>query len=188
MNDDAPLDGQSLDNYRDFLAYLARLQLDPRRQAKLDEEELVQETLLAAHAASDQLRAEEPAQVKAWLRQILPRVLANKLRDLRAQKRDAKLERSLNAALDDSSARLEALLAAEQSTPSEQVLRNERALLLEVAMRDLPGRQREVVALNHLHGWTMSAICGHLKLSPGAVAGLLNRGLKQLRDKLGPDS
>ena len=184
MNDGAPPDGQTPEHYYDFLRYLARLQLDPRLQSRVDPEDIVQQTLLDAHQGWERFRGQNEFQVKAWLRQILMRVLANALRDALADKRDVTREHSLDRALEDSSARLDAFLAAEQSTPGEQALRNERALQLEEALAGLPERQRQAVVLKHMHGWSLLAIAEHLGVSASAVAGLLVRGLRQLRDVL----
>src|SRR5947207_457499 len=145
MTDAATGDGQPLEDFCGFVAYLAKVQLDPRLAGTLHVDDIVQETLLKAHEAAGQFRGRERAQKKAWLRTILLRVMANALRDLRAAKRDLNRERSLDAALDDSSLRLEAFLAAEQSTPSERAQKNEAALKLEEALAELPERQREAL-------------------------------------------
>jgi RNA polymerase sigma-70 factor (ECF subfamily) len=93
-------------------------------------------------------------------------------------------ERSLEAALDESSSRLEAWLAAEQSSPSQRAERGEQVARLAEALAGLPEAQREALVLHHWQGWTLAQIAGHLGRSPAAVAGLLKRGLKQLRDLL----
>jgi RNA polymerase sigma-70 factor (ECF subfamily) len=173
MNDDAPRDGQPLEGFHEFLCYLAQVQIDPRLRRKLDAEGIVQETLLRAHRARDQLRGD----MKPWLRAIFMRVLLDEIAKV-------PLERSLDAAIADSSVRLKAFLDADGTTPSEQAMRNERALQLEAALAKLPDRQREAVVLKHIHGWSLADISTHLGVQPSAVAGLLHRGLTKLGELL----
>jgi RNA polymerase sigma-70 factor (ECF subfamily) len=178
-------DGErSPEDFRAYLEDLARLRLDPRLRSKLDPADVVQQTLLEACQAPEQFRGRSEGEQKAWLRRILLRNLANTVRDLGRQKRDVHRERSLNAALEDSSARLEALLAAEQSSPSERAARNEEVLRLEEAMAALPEGQRAAVVLRHFHGWPLGEISRQLGRSPAAVAGLLHRGLTRLYELL----
>ena len=170
-----------LERFRAYLRLLARLQLDPRLRGKLDPSDIVQQTLVRAVQALDGFRGHGDAAVAAWLRQILANQLANAARDLGRAKRDLGRERSLEAALAQSSARLEAWLAAEQSSPSERAERNEQLLRLAAALEALPEAQREAVTLHHLHHWTLEEVGRHLERSSAAVAGLIKRGLKQLR-------
>ena len=51
-------------------------------------------------------------------------------------------------------------------------------------MTDLPADQREVVLLKHCQGLSLADIASHLGRTPAAVAGLLRRGLQQLRETL----
>jgi RNA polymerase sigma-70 factor (ECF subfamily) len=103
------------------------------------------------------------------------------VRDLGRQKRDVGREQALEAALASSSSRLDGWLAAEQSSPSQQAVRHEDALRLAEALEQLPEAQREALVLQHWQGWSLADIGRHLGRSPEAVAGLLKRGLKQLR-------
>jgi RNA polymerase sigma-70 factor (ECF subfamily) len=75
-------------------------------------------------------------------------------------------------------------LAAEQSSPSERVGRQERAAALATAVDALPPDQREVVLLKHCHGRTLAEIADQTGKSVAAVAGLLRRGLERLRQLL----
>jgi RNA polymerase sigma-70 factor (ECF subfamily) len=173
--------GRRLESFRAYLRLLARLHLAPQLRGKLDPSDLVQQTLLQAYQALDQFRGHSEAEWAAWLRQILARNLAQTLRDFGRAKRDLAREQSLQAALDASSARLEAWLAADQSSPSQRAERAEQALRLAEALEQLPEAQREALVLQHWQGLSLAEIGGHLGRSPEAVAGLIKRGLKQLR-------
>jgi RNA polymerase sigma-70 factor, ECF subfamily len=179
---DAP--GWEPERFRGYLLLLARTRLDPRLQGKLEASDVVQQTLLEAHQGLARFRGQEVAQQAAWLRQILARNLANAVRDLCRGKRDVARERSLEAALDDSASRLEAWLAAEQSSPSQQAERHERAIRVAEALAELPDSQREAVVLRHWQGCSLAEIGEHLNCSTAAVTGLLHRGLKSLRTLL----
>src|SRR5690242_19153181 len=88
-----------LDRYRRYLTALARLQVAarPSLAAQLDAIDLVQQTLLQAHAARDQFRGHSPQELVGWLRQILTRTLADSLRASGQARRDIEAERSLEA-------------------------------------------------------------------------------------------
>jgi RNA polymerase sigma-70 factor (ECF subfamily) len=170
--------------YRDYLRLMARLQLDPRLGAKLDPSDVVQQALLQAHRSFDQFRGAADAELAAWLRRILARTLENAVRGLRRDKRDVGRERSLEAALDLSSARLEQWLASQGASPSEAADRNERLLRLAGALAALPEGQREAITLHYLQGLTLAEVAGQLGRTPPSVVGLVQRGLKQLRSRL----
>ena len=170
-----------LEQYRKYLLMLARVQLDPRLRDKLDPSDVVQQTMLEAHRQRDDFRGRTEAERAGWLRQILAHNLVDALRGFRRAKRDVARERSVQEALDQSSARLEAWLAAEQSSPSQQAQQHEQSVRLADALSALPDAQREALILQHWHGCSLAQIGRQMDRSPAAVAGLLKRGLKQLR-------
>jgi RNA polymerase sigma-70 factor (ECF subfamily) len=185
MADDADLRDEDLRRWHDYLSVLARVQLAPAVRSRIDLEGIVQQTLFEAARKRAEFLG-EPAQELAWLRRILANNVADELRKLATAKRDAARERSLEAALDESSARLAAWLAADQSSPSERAVHNEQALSLATALARLPEAQREALVLQHWHGWSLAQIADHLGRSRAAVAGLIKRGLRQLRADLRP--
>jgi RNA polymerase sigma-70 factor (ECF subfamily) len=173
-----------LEHFRSYLVLLARLKLDCKLRAKLDASDVVQQTLLEAHQALASFRGDDLAAQAAWLRQILARNLANAVRDLTRARRDVRKERSLQAALDNSACKLEGWLAAGQSSPSQKLVRHERALQLAEALAQLPETQREAVVLRHFQGLALEDIAAQLGCTTAAVTGLLQRGLKNLRRSL----
>jgi RNA polymerase sigma-70 factor (ECF subfamily) len=177
-----------LERFRSYLLLLARVRLDRKLQARLDASDVVQQTLLEAHQAVESCRADDQAAQAAWLRQILARNLANAVRDLTRAKRDVRKERSLQADLDTSASRLEGWLAAEQSSPSQKLQRHERALQLADALAQLPEAQRDAVVLRHFQECSLAEIAEQLDCTTAAVTGLLQRGLKNLRQTLAEGS
>ncbi len=177
-------DPDLLERFRPYLHLLARLQLGTGLRAKLDASDMVQQTFLQAWRALPQFRGTTDAEWAAWLRQILARTLAHAVRDLGRDKRDPQRERSLEAAVHESSARLEAWLAAEQSSPSERADRNEQVVRLAAVLAELPEAQAEAIVLHYWQGRTVADIAGLLNRTPAAVAGLLKRGLQALRKRL----
>jgi RNA polymerase sigma-70 factor (ECF subfamily) len=176
--------GPALARCRPYLRVLAQLNQDPRLRSKLDASDLVQQTLLQAHQAVAQFRGHDEKELRAWLRQILARNLAHAARDFGRDKRDIGRERSLQASLDASSARIEGWLMAQQSSPSQKAVHHEQMARLADALANLSDAQREAVVLHYWQDWPVAAIAEHLGRSTVAVAGLLKRGLHQLRDQL----
>jgi RNA polymerase sigma-70 factor (ECF subfamily) len=167
---------------------LARLQLDDALQAKLDESDIVQQTLMEAHQSLADFRGQSDAEKAAWLQKILVRNVADEMRKYRRGKRDVRLEASIQVAMSESSARLERWLASESGTPSQRAIANEQLVALATALMKLPEDQRRAVELHHLQGLPSAMVAKRLDRSEVAVAGLLRRGLKKLRETMREDS
>lgn len=173
-----------LGRYRDYLRVLARLQLRAGARAKLDASDIAQQAILHAHANRGQFRGTTEAEWLGWLRAILANTLAAAVREFSTAARDLTRERSLEDELERSSVRLERLLAADQSSPSEGAVRGEELLRLAAALARLPDDQRRVVELHHLKGLTVAEVATEVGRTRPAVVGLLFRGLKRLRELL----
>lgn len=167
--------GRPLEQFRDYLSLLARLQMGADLRGQLDTSDLVQQTLLKAHENRDQFRGTTDAERAAWLRAIL----ANQVRD--AYRR---LGQVSARSVEETSLRLEGWLASEELSASQRAERNERLLALATAMARLPEDQRTALELHHLEGLSVVAVARRMGRSTSSVAGLLHRGLKSLRETL----
>jgi RNA polymerase sigma-70 factor (ECF subfamily) len=188
MDPDAAKPDPGLEQFRPYLDFLVRHQLDDRLKGKLDASGVVQQTLWEAHQGWKDFRGSSEAERAAWLRQILVRNLTDEVRKLAAGKRDLARERSLEAAVEQSSTRLAAWLAQEQSSPSQQAMWHEQMIELVAALARLPEDQRTAVELHHLEGCSLAEVGRQMQRSKEAVAGLLFRGMKRLRELLPPKS
>jgi RNA polymerase sigma-70 factor (ECF subfamily) len=173
-----------LERFRSYLGLLARMQLGTRLRGKVDLSGIVQQTLLEAHQGVARLPDPSEEKLTAWLRQILANNLRDDIRKLGAAMRDVAREQSLEVQLQESSSRLAAWLAAEQSSPSQKAIRQEELLRLADALTQLPADQRQAIELHHLQSCPLAEVARQMRRSKGAVAALLFRGLKKLRELL----
>ncbi len=181
-------DPHDLGRYREYLRFLAEVQLTGPLRAKVDPSDIVQQTLLQAHTAAGDCRAENSAARAAWLRQILNRNVLHAARDLHRDKRDVRRERSLEATVGESSGRIEAWLAAEGSSPSVRADRNEQVARMAAALAELPEAQRAAIVAHYWQGRSLAEVGEQLGRSGPAVAGLIHRGIKALRRALKRES
>jgi RNA polymerase sigma-70 factor, ECF subfamily len=184
MREQSPDRVRKLERLRPYLRLLARMQLGQRLRGKLDPSDLVQQTLMQAFASLAQFRGQSDAELVAWVRTILAHQLTRVEREFDRDKRDVARERSLEAALEQSSACLAAWLADDGPSPGEKAEQNEQAVRLAAALEQLPEAQREAIVLHYWQGWTSAQIAEHLGRSAAAVAGLLQRGLRDLRQRV----
>lgn len=174
--------GPQVERFREYLCLLARAHLNAHHPVRLEASDVVQQTLLEAHAQRDQFRGRSEAEMAGWLKQMLVHNLADALKALERDKRDVRRERPIEADIADSFSRAEDWLAANESSPSQRAIHIEQLLRLTDALGKLPNDQHEAVVLHHLQGWSLSQLAKHFQRSEPAVAGLLHRGLKKLRE------
>lgn len=75
-------------------------------------------------------------------------------------------------------------VAAKPESASEEVI--DLRLALAAALRSLPSRQRQTIVLRYLANLTPGEVAAALHISPGSVRLHIHRGLKALRERMGP--
>lgn len=174
--------------YEPYLRMLARTHMRAAYRAKIGASDIVQQAMLQAVASIDQFRGGTEAELRGWLRQILVRQICHLDRDMHRDKRDVRREQSMEQKLAQSSMRLEGLLAADQATPSQVAVVGENLSSLVEAVERLPDAQRVAIELHYLEGMKLAEVAQAMDKTTGAVAGLLHRGMKQLRADLNQTS
>jgi RNA polymerase sigma-70 factor (ECF subfamily) len=178
--------GGLVECFRSYLKLLAEMQLDRALRAKIDASDVVQHTFLEAFRDFPQFRGTTEGELAAWLRQILAHNLAGEFRRYRGtQGRDVTLERSLDQELNASSLALARGLADHDSTPSQQAIRRENALVLADALAQLPDDYRRVIVLRQLQNMSFPDVAAEMGRSTESVRHLWLRALAKLRTQLG---
>ncbi len=177
--------GPLLEKHRSYLSLLARVQIGRRLQGKADSADLVQETFLEAHRHFALFHGRTAGEFVGWLRQILAGRLAKLVRRYLGTKgRDVRLEQELEGELARSSQALGKALVADHSSPSQQAVRREHAVLLAQALERLPKDYREVLVLRHLEECAFAEVARRMGRTVESVKKLWARALPRLRELL----
>lgn len=173
--------GALLDEFRPYLKLLAQRAMDGRLAGRIDSSDVVQQTYLSAVRKFDEFTGDDADALAGWLQLIHERNLIDTARKhLEAEKRAVGREETLieTEPFDD----------VELTSPSQRLMQGESAVRLARALAILPDDQSEAVRLRHLDGWSLEKIAERMDRSKRAVAGLLYRGLENLRDRLATGS
>ena len=180
--------GSLLNRYRPYLRILALRYLDSGVRQRVDPSDVIQQTCLDIHRDIGGFRGEHEAEWIGWVRRILENNVNQVIRrHIQAQKRSVRKE----VKIDNSSAAHRIQRAgpvSNESSPSQRVMRGEQAVRLAMLLGRLPEDQREALRLRYLEGKTLQQIAESITRSEMAVAGLLKRGLRNLRELGGTES
>jgi RNA polymerase sigma-70 factor, ECF subfamily len=167
-----------------YLTALGRRSLRSSLLEKLDISGVIQQTLLDASRAADAYPADDPNQRRAWLTVAFRRNLGDAIRKATAKRRDVRLEVPLEIPDNPNPNALADLLPADGSTPSKKLTRKEEAARVHRVLALLSPDQRTAVELRYIHGMSLDAISTSMGNGKDSVAGLIKRGLANLRAKL----
>ena len=129
----------------------------------------------------------------SWLLKLLNSEIIDSLRWNGAEKRGAGQTRSFEDFFAESDTRIEQFLAADISTASGRLQKEELVHAAYAAIALLPERQRVCLLARFIGGWTIEQIAQDLNRALGvngepvtekAVMSLIERALKKLRDVL----
>jgi RNA polymerase sigma-70 factor (ECF subfamily) len=180
---------QLLERYRDYLRRMVAVRLDRRMAARVDASDVVQETLAEAAKRLDTYLRDRPLPFYGWLRQLAgERIIDAHRRHVTSQRRTVTMEHG-NLELPDASADVLARgLFADDTSPSNNLARQERHERLRTALASLSQRDREVLVMRHLEQLTTAEIAAMLEITEPAVKSRLLRALIRMREQMGDPS
>jgi RNA polymerase sigma-70 factor (ECF subfamily) len=172
------------EEYHEYLSLIARIQLGPKLRCKLNPSDVVQDTLLKAYQTLPKYEGGTEAEFRAWLRAILANTLKDHARAFFGRKRNINQERSFEAAIDQSSARVEQWIANSSDGPEARMMKEELLDQVARSLKCLLENQRTAIELFFFHEYTVAQIAQEMGLSKSAVGGLIERGVKALRKRM----
>src|SRR5262245_21038590 len=177
-----------LEHYRDYLRRMVAVRLDRRLAPRIDASDIVQEALVEADRRLDGYLRQRPIPFYAWLRQIAgDRIVDAHRLHVASQKRSVTREDFAGELPDESSFALARCLLADDTSPSDRLIRQEEHEEIPGAIDALPPKDREVLVMRHLEQLGTAEIAATLGVTEGAVKVRLLRALVRLRVQLGAE-
>ena len=155
----------------------------PRRfQSVICAEDVLQETWIAACQADlDEIRDLRP-----WLTSVANSKLLDAIRAAQARKRGGHLRQvQAPAARVSSYDGLVARVYVHTKTPSRELSQKEARQAVQVALAGLDHAQRRAIHLHYIEGLSLQDIAGRTRKSKAAVNGLVFRGLRAMKERVG---
>ena len=160
--------------YRPFLKAIAAAEFPDNLQSRVDDSDLVQETLLKATRQADQFRGSTEAELESWLRETLLNQIRDCVKFNGRQQRDIRIEIPIASSI----------AAASDPAASEEVRKAETRDLVQKVVNELPDEYRTVILLRQQLDLSFVEMAEQMNRSPDAVRMLWARAILVLGEKL----
>jgi RNA polymerase sigma-70 factor (ECF subfamily) len=173
--------------HRDRLRQMVALRMDGRLSARVDPSDVVQDAFAeATRQLADYLRR-RPLPFYPWLRNLAWQRLVQLHRlHVKSQKRSVEREQPWAAGKlrGDSMCRLAERLVAEDTSPSQRIIRDELLQRVQDAMSRLRPDDREILVLRHLEQLSVEETAAVLSINVGAAKARHFRAIQRLHSYL----
>lgn len=150
-----------------------RALVGPGLRGRIDVEDVVQETLMKAHANLERFSYRDDESVFRWLNAIARHIVLNATQ--KRATRPLRLEQAQP-------------IEAEEKSPTRGPRREERFEKLRAALDKLTPDLREAILLVRIEGLSIPEAARRMKRSEAAVRQLISRGLRRLRSTIGGET
>jgi RNA polymerase sigma-70 factor (ECF subfamily) len=174
-----------LARHRDPMRAMVASWMDPRLYARMDPSDVVQEALGEAVRALPEYLRDRPLPFRDWLRQFAwDRLMKMHRFHIGTQRRSVARERRAPVLPDEAAYDLASRFAADGTSPSQDLIRDELIRWVRAAMAGLSVADREILALRHEDQRSMAEIAQALSISEGAAKVRHLRALRRLKSLL----
>lgn len=174
--------GEIITRLRGYLLLIANGQIRGSLQAKFGASDIVQNSLLDAHAGIDEFNGTTEAEMRAWLKQIvLHNFIDEQRRYTDTQSRNLQRERPMETLVNP-------LITGPSDGGSKKMRQSEDLQQLTRALQRLPPRQQRVVEGRRRFGYTYQQIADQLEITEGAARKLWSRAIKQLKEYMAEEN
>lgn len=172
---------------RERLWHMVKFRLDARLHGRIDPDDVLQESFLAAAQRIEHYDGNSAASLFIWIRMIVLQTMIDlHRRHLGAQMRDADREVAIQGARypQTTSASLAICLVGDFTTPSQAALRSEMLSTVQQAIEGMDPLDREVLALRHFEELNNNEIAAILGIREKAASMRYVRALRRLKSIL----
>lgn len=174
-----------LNQHRERLRRFLRFRMDRRLARRLDDSDVIQDTLLEASQRFAEYALEPTVPFYVWLRYLTSQRLAQLHRThLQTQQRDVRREAEDEGAA--SSTNLADLLESQLTSPSVRLMRTEIRRKLFEALDQMESMDREILLLRHFEQLTNQEAARILGISETAASNRFVRAIERLEVILRP--
>ena len=174
---------EMFNEHRDRLLRMIEVRLQPELRARVQAEDVLQESFIEAHRQLRNGVSAPKASPIVWLRLIVGQQLVGLYRKYcKAQKRQVGRERSLSrqtSQMDPESTSI--FLAGQLTSPSLAARRHELTIKMTACLEKLDPSDREIISLRHFEELSNKETAEELGVSPNAASVMYLRALKRFR-------
>jgi RNA polymerase sigma-70 factor (ECF subfamily) len=163
-----------LDRQRPYLRRLIRTQLAPEMRRRIDESDVIQETLVEVSRKIGDYLERRPCSFRLWLRRKALQHLIDLQRRHGALRRDVRRDMPLPEA-----SSMALVRALSQSRPSAVLRRRELATEVQLVLQSLSPADYQILTLRHAEELTNAEIAELLELDPGTASKRYVRALQR---------
>ncbi|QDT47303.1 RNA polymerase sigma factor YlaC [Symmachiella dynata] len=174
------------DKCRNYLAIVARVQVESWLRVKVDASDLVQQTMLDAYRGFGDFRGNSEGEWLTWLKQILKHNATDFVRRYRGtEKRQQRREVPMQVGPTNLSEGFTREPSSGGESPSELVMQREREIQLADCITKLAPDHQEVIILRSLQRLPFDEVAERMDRTRPAVQMLWARAVSKLKDLYG---